>query len=113
MHKFESLSVKNIKSIQHSLDCPDGPVVKTSSSKAGGVGLIPGRGDKILHTSWPKNQNIKQKQYCNKFNKDFKNGPHQKKKKRKNLKKQKDYTAFLICTSVERSQSFSLITLEL
>ena len=26
-----------------------------------------------------KNQNIKQKQYCNKFNKDFKNGPHQKK----------------------------------
>ena len=25
-----------------------------------------------------------QKQYCNKFNKDFKNGPHQKKKKKKN-----------------------------
>ena len=25
-------------------------------------------------------QNIKQKQYCNKFNKDFKNGPHQHKK---------------------------------
>ena len=25
-----------------------------------------------------KNQNIKQKRYCNKFNKDFKNGPHQK-----------------------------------
>ena len=22
-------------------------------------------------------RNIKQKQYCNKFNKDFKNGPHQ------------------------------------
>jgi len=32
-----------------------------------------------------KNQNIKQKQYCNTFNKDFKNGPHQKKKS--NLKK--------------------------
>ena len=28
-----------------------------------------------------KNKNIKQKQYCNKFNKDFKNDPHQKKKK--------------------------------
>ena len=28
-----------------------------------------------------KNQNIKQKQYHNKFNKDFKNDPHQKKKK--------------------------------
>ena len=25
-----------------------------------------------------KKQNIKQKQYCNKFNKEFKNGPHQK-----------------------------------
>ena len=34
-----------------------------------------------------KNQNVKQKQYCNKFNKDFKNGPHQKKvlKKKKSL----------------------------
>ena len=44
-----------------------------------GVGSIPGRGAKIPHGWWPKNQNIKQKQYCNKFNKDFKNGPHQKK----------------------------------
>ena len=33
-----------------------------------------------------KNQNIKKKQYCNKFNKDLKNGPHQK----KNLKKKKE-----------------------
>ena len=39
--------------------------------------------------SWPKNQNIKQKQYCKKFNKDFKNGPHQKKKKKKSLKKKR------------------------
>ena len=31
-----------------------------------------------------KPKNIKQNQYCNKFNKDFKNGPHQ-----KNLKKKK------------------------
>ena len=28
-----------------------------------------------------KNQNMKQEQCCNKFNKDFKNGPHQKKEK--------------------------------
>ena len=28
-----------------------------------------------------KHQSIKQKQYCNKFNKDFENGPHQKKRK--------------------------------
>ena len=35
---------------------------------------------------WSKRQNIKQKQYCNKFNKDFiKNGPHQ--QQQKNLKK--------------------------
>ena len=33
------------------------------------------------HTLWPKHQNIKQKQYCNGSIKDFKNGPHQKKKK--------------------------------
>ena len=33
----------------------------------------------ILHALQPKNQNIKQqKQYCNKLNKDFKNGPHKK-----------------------------------
>ena len=34
---------------------------------------------KIPHESWPKFQNIKQKQYCNKLNKDFKNDPHDKK----------------------------------
>ena len=62
-------------------DSPGGPVVKTSSSSAGGVGSIPGRGAKIPHALRPENQNIKQKQYCNKFNKDFKNGPRQKKKK--------------------------------
>ena len=27
----------------------------------------------------PKNRNVKQKQYCNKFNEDFKNGSHKKK----------------------------------
>ena len=33
----------------------------------------------------PTNQNMKQKQYCNKLNRDFKNGPYQKifKKKKK------------------------------
>ena len=65
-------------------------MVKTSPSNAGGAGSIPGLGAKIPpHASWPKNQNIKQTQYCNKFNKDFKNGPHQKKKKKKNLKEKK------------------------
>ena len=50
-------------------DFPDSPVVKTLPSNAGGVGSIPGWGAKIPHVSGPKNQNIKQKQYCNKFNK--------------------------------------------
>ena len=58
-------------------------MVKTPLSNAGGEGSIPGWGTKIPHASWPKNQNIKQKQYCNKFNKDFSNGPHQKQKSKK------------------------------
>ena len=49
---------------------PGGPVVKTSPSNSGGAGSIPGRGAKIPHALWPKNQNIKQKQNCNEFNKD-------------------------------------------
>ena len=60
-------------------DFPDGPVVKTLPSSAGGAGSIPGGGTRIPHASRPKNQDIKQKQYCNIFSKDFKNGPHQKK----------------------------------
>ena len=54
-------------------------MVKTSPSSAGGVGLIPDQGAKFPPASGPKNQNMKQRLYCNKFNKDFKNGPHQKK----------------------------------
>ena len=50
---------------------PGGPVVKTSPSNAGDVGSVPGQGAKMLHASGPKNQNMEQKQYCNKFNKDF------------------------------------------
>ena len=62
-------------------------MVKTSRSNAGRSGSIPGLGAKIptcLEAKKPK-----QKQYCKKkkkkkFNEDFKNGPHRKKK---NLKK--------------------------
>ena len=35
-------------------------------------------GELEFHSSWPK-----QKKYCNKLSKDFKNGPHQKKKFKK------------------------------
>ena len=41
-------------------------------SNAGGVGLIPAPGGKIPCVSWPKIQNIKQKQYGNKFNNNLK-----------------------------------------
>ena len=53
-------------------------MANTLPSSAGGEGSVPGRGAEIPHTSWLKSQNIKQKQYCNTFNKDFKSGPHQK-----------------------------------
>ena len=55
-------------------DFPGSAMVMISPSNAGGAGSIPGQGAKIPHASRPRNQNIKQKQYCNKFNKDFKNG---------------------------------------
>ena len=65
-------------------------MVKTSPSNRGATDSILGRGAKILHALQAKKKkqllkthththNIKQKQYCNKFNKDFKNGPHGKK----------------------------------
>ena len=52
---------------------------KTLPSNAGCVGSIRELKPHMLHGQ--KNQNIKQKQYHNKFNKYFKNDPHQKKKK--------------------------------
>ena len=57
-------------------------MVKTSPSNTGGEGSIPG-GELRSHVV--PGQKIKQKQYCNKFNKDFKNGPL----KKKTLKKKK------------------------
>ena len=53
-------------------------MVKTLPSSAGDVGSIPSQGVKNPCASRSKNQNVKQKQYCNKFNESFKNGPHQK-----------------------------------
>jgi len=62
---------------------PGSLVVKTSPSNTGGMGPIPGQGAKIPHAS--KNQTIKHKQYCNKFNKD---------KKKQKTKKQKKPSTF-------------------
>ena len=67
-----------------SWDFPGGPVVKILPSNAGSAGSIPGWGAKIPHAPWPKNQNIKQKQCCNKFKKYFKKWSTSNKK---NLKK--------------------------
>ena len=53
-------------------------MVTTSPSNARSADSIPGLGAKIPCT---QNAKCKTEQYCNKFNKDFKNGPHQKKKK--------------------------------
>ena len=55
-------------------DFVGGPVAKNLPSNAGEVGLIPGLEIKIPHDLQLQNQNINQKQCCNKFNKDFKNG---------------------------------------
>ena len=68
-------------------------MVKISPFSVGSGGSIPGQGVKIPHVLWQKqtnkqqknthtHQNTKQKQYCNKFNEDFKN----------NLKKKKNST---------------------
>ena len=67
-------------------DFPGCWAVRTLPSDVQGAGLTPGWGAKIPHASRPKNQSIKQKQHCKKkkkkFNKDSKNGPHQKKKEK-------------------------------
>ena len=60
-------------------DFADSPIVGTLPCSSGDAGLFPDWKAKISRASGPKKQNIKQKQYCNKFSKDFYNGPHRKK----------------------------------
>ena len=57
------------------LGLPDAVAARTSPSNAG-VGVRPPARE--LRPHMPQNQTVKQKQYCNKFNKDCRNGPHQK-----------------------------------
>jgi len=61
------------------------PMDKTSFSNARDAGSIHCLEAKIPHAVWPKKQNIKQKQYCNKFNKNLK----------KERKKEGDREAFV------------------
>ena len=79
-------------------------MVKASPSNARGAGSILSRGAKIPHALKLKNQNLKkkkkkknQKQYCNKFSKDFKNHPH---KTKKICKKRKSCQAVWNCQAV-------------
>ena len=58
-------------------DFPGGQMVKTSPFNTGTAGSIPGQRAKMPNAFQPEYQNIKQKQYCNKFNKDFKDDPCQ------------------------------------
>ena len=58
------------------------------------MGSVPCWGAKIKHTSEPINQNIKQKQYCNKFSKDLEKQMVQLKKK--NLKKKTYFTQSIL-----------------
>ena len=53
-------------------------MVKTLLSNVRIVGLTPSQEAKIPHISQGKNQDIEQKKYCNKFNKDFNNDPYKK-----------------------------------
>ena len=66
---------------------PSCSVDKILPSDPGGVGLIPSQGTKIPHALHSKNQNLKQKQYCNTFNKAFKHGPHHRNLKNKRMNK--------------------------
>ena len=69
-------------------------VVKALLSNGRCMGLIPGGGARIPHTSQPNNQNTKQKQYCTKFNRlktKKKSGPCFKKKLNKNEEKLQNF----------------------
>ena len=56
----------------YSGDFSSGPGAESLPSNAGALGSIPGEATKIPHASLAKETNTDQKQYCNKFNKDFK-----------------------------------------
>ena len=69
-------SFKMHDSLTKMRDFPGSPVVKILPSNASSACSTPGWGGKIPHASQPKHQNIRWKQYCIKFNKNFKHGSH-------------------------------------
>ena len=67
MQRLIGIHAKNIRTPR---DFPGGPVVKSFPSNALGMGSLPSQGAKIPHVFQPENQNIKEEQCCDKFNKD-------------------------------------------
>ena len=81
-------------------DFPGCPVVKNSPSNSGGAGLTLGLGVPQGQKQKKKQKNIKQKECCNKFNKNFKNDPHQLKSLKISLisvRIQQSLTCTLLC----------------
>ena len=82
VHGRRSEGEKELRDTQHKIQCsgnfPGGPVGKTSPSNAGGGGSISGQNLRSHMPLSQKPKHKKQKQYCHKFNKDLKIGPHQK-----------------------------------
>ena len=72
--RWDVLHSKLLKSLSFGASPGSLVVVKTSPSNAEAVDSVPHWGAKIPHASWPKKQKknpMKQKQYCNKFSKEF------------------------------------------
>ena len=67
-HFFIALLYYYFKNCLPSGDFPGSPVL---ALQCRGISLISGQGAKMPHALGPKNQNIKQKQCCNKLSKDF------------------------------------------
>lgn len=55
------------------------PMVRILPSSARGMDLTPFWGTKDSHALWPKTPKCETEKYCNKLNKEFKNGPYQRK----------------------------------
>ena len=78
-YKLSSVKIHHLKNLEQFRDLPHGPMVKTLPSNPGCASLIHGQELRChMPPGQKKKQNRKQKQYCNKFNKDLKNGPHKK-----------------------------------
>ena len=73
--KLRPKEIKTLNQDHEKGDFPGGPLVKTSPSSAEGVDSIPGGRTKV-HMPCGQKSKTQDKKHWNKFNKDFKNGPH-------------------------------------